>query len=254
MFMPTKLKAAKSLDHAKPADHLPVVPVFPAHAALFLDIDGTLLDIALRPELVTIPPGLPERLNALRQSLGGALAIISGRPLAQIDQFFPGGLPAGAEHGAILRDAGGEIHHRAARPTAYSHWLDILTAETRDLPGVLIEEKNISLVVHYRQAPDTCEILRAIGERLIAESGSDTRLLPAHMAFELRPRGFGKDDALAWFMATPPFAGRIPVFIGDDVTDEPAIALASQLGGLGLHVARDFGGSPQAVRDWLAGL
>ncbi len=224
----------------------------PATAALFLDIDGTLLDIAARPELVVIPPGLPVMLAALRARLGGALAILSGRKLAQIDQFFPIGLPAAAEHGAILRDATGIIHQLAPRPAAYARWLATLGREARDIPGVLIEEKDISLVIHYRQAPQAGEHLRAIAERLIAESGPDVVLLPAHMAFELRPRGSGKDFALAWFMKHAPFAGREPVFIGDDVTDEPAIALANELGGAGLHVARDFGGNPQQVRDWLA--
>jgi trehalose 6-phosphate phosphatase len=76
-------------------------------------------------------------------------------------------------------------------------------------------------------------------------------LLPAHMAYELRPKGFGKGDALARFMEMAPFAGRKPIFVGDDVTDEPAIALATEMGGMGLHVARDFEGSPAAVRQWL---
>jgi trehalose 6-phosphate phosphatase len=226
----------------------------PADAALFLDIDGTLLDIAARPELVVIPPDLPALLARLRKARGGALAIISGRPLADIDLFFPDSLPAAAEHGAILRDASGAIHALAARPAAFAHWLDTLNAAAAKMPGVLIEAKNVSLVIHYRQAPDCGEELRGLAERLIAESGPDVALLPAHMAFELRPRGSGKDTALAWFMAHPPFAGRPPVFIGDDVTDEPAIALANERGGMGLHVARDFGGSPQAVRDWLAAL
>jgi len=226
----------------------------PANAALFLDIDGTLLDIAPRPELVVIPRGLPALLARLRAERGGALAIISGRPLADIDLFFPGALPAAAEHGAILRDATGTIHELSRRPAAFAHWLATLNAAAREMPGVLIEEKKVSVVIHYRQAPDCGARLRALAEGLIAEAGPDVALLPAHMAFELRPRGAGKDTALAWFMARPPFAGRQPVFIGDDVTDEPAIALAKELGGMGLHVSRDFGGSPQAVRDWLAAL
>ncbi len=226
----------------------------PANAALFLDIDGTLLDIAERPELVVIPPGLPALLARLREERGGALAFVSGRPLADIDFFFPGAPPAAAEHGAILRDAGGTIHELSPRPAAFAHWLAALNAAARDMPGVLIEAKKVSLVIHYRQAPECGETLRALAERLIAEAGPDVALLPAHMAFELRPRGSGKDSAVSWFMAHAPFAGRPLVFIGDDVTDEPAIALANELGGMGLHVARDFAGSPQAVRDWLAAL
>ncbi len=238
-----------------PAGHLhSMTAPPPAGAALFLDIDGTLLDIAARPELVVIPPGLPALLTRLREDRGGALAIISGRPLADIDRFFPNSLPAAAEHGAILRDAGGTIHELSRRPAAFAHWLATLKAAALQMPGVLIEEKKVSLVIHYRQAPECGERLRALAERLIADAGPDVALLKAHMAFELRPRGSGKDTALAWFMAHPPFTGRAPVFIGDDVTDEPAIALANECGGMGLHVARDFAGSPQAVRDWLAAL
>jgi len=221
-------------------------------AALFLDIDGTLLDIAARPDAVVVPPGLPALLARVRERLGGALAIVTGRPLAQVDEFFPGNLPAAAEHGAILRDAAGVLHRIATRPAAFGRWLETLNAETRKIPGVIIEVKDVSIVIHYRQAPAAAAWLRCLAESLIAESGPDVALLPAHMAFELRPRGAGKDAALAWFMVRPPFAGRVPVFIGDDTTDEPAIALATALGGAGLHVARDFGGSPNTVRGWLA--
>jgi trehalose 6-phosphate phosphatase len=222
-------------------------------AALFLDIDGTLLDIAARPDAVVVPPDLPGLLGRLRERLDGALAIITGRPLAQVDEFFPGSFAAAAEHGAILRDAAGTLHHIAGRPAAFDHWLERLNAAASDIPGVIIEVKAVSLVIHYRQAPEAGEKLRALAESLIAQSGPDVELLPAHMAFELRPRGAGKDSALAWFMERPPFAGRVPVFIGDDTTDEPAIALATALGGAGMHVARDFAGSAQAVRDWLSG-
>ncbi len=246
---------APHLDRRVPAGHVMLMPARPpANAALFLDIDGTLLDIAERPDLVVIPAGLPALLARLAAERGGALAFLSGRPLADIDFFFPGGLPAGAEHGAVLRDSGGTIHELAARPAAFAHWRETLNAAALKMPGVLVEAKKLSLVIHYRQAPECGETLRALAEGLIAEAGPGVALLPAHMAFELRPRGSGKDSALAWFMARPPFAGRPPVFIGDDVTDEPAITLANQLGGIGLHVARDFAGNPQAVRDWLAAL
>jgi trehalose 6-phosphate phosphatase len=244
-----------SLDHRLLPGHLPVMPTpLMDGAALFLDIDGTLLDIAARPDAVVVPPDLPGLLGRLRERLGGALAIITGRPLAQVDAFFPGDLPAAAEHGAILRDAAGKLHHIAARPASFDHWLKTLNAETRDIPGVIIEVKAVSLVIHYREAPEAAGLLRALAESLIAESGPDVALLPAHMAFELRPRGAGKDSALAWLLERAPFAGRKPVFVGDDTTDEPAIALAIARGGAGLHVARDFGGSAQAVRDWLGAL
>jgi trehalose 6-phosphate phosphatase len=223
----------------------------PNDAALFLDIDGTLLDIAEQPQLVIIPETLIETLNRLRTRLNGAVAFISGRPLHEIDQFFPGGFPAAAEHGAVLRDTQGKLHHITQRPKAYDHWLQTLQQAAKDMPGLLIEQKTVGIVVHFRQAPQYAGKIKQIAETLIAESGPETILLPAHMAFELRPKGASKDSALAWFMATPPFATRTPFFIGDDTTDEPAIALATTLGGTGLHVHRHFAGRPANVRGWL---
>jgi trehalose 6-phosphate phosphatase len=220
-------------------------------AALFLDIDGTLLDIAEKPNLVRIPLGLPEALARLRTRLNGAVAFISGRTLAEIDQFFPGKFPAAAEHGAAVRDGQGKIHHITLRPPAYDHWLQTLNAASAAMPGTLIEEKTVGIVIHFRQAPKYANDIKQLAESLIAKSGPDTILLPAHMAYELRPTGAAKDSALAWFMARPPFATRIPIFIGDDTTDEPAISLATKLGGQGLHVNRNFSGGPEAVRRWL---
>jgi trehalose 6-phosphate phosphatase len=222
-----------------------------SNSAVFLDIDGTLLDIAEQPHLVTIPQGLPCALVKLRTRLNGALAFISGRPLTEIDQFFPGNFPAAAEHGATVRDGQGDIHHITQRPPAYDHWLTTLQNAAAAMPGVLIEQKTVGLVAHFRQAPQYGPALKTLTESLIAESGPEAVLLPAHMAYELRPKGAAKDTALAWFMARPPFFGRTPIFIGDDTTDEPAIALATKLGGRGLHVNRNFSGSPDAVRRWL---
>jgi trehalose 6-phosphate phosphatase len=224
----------------------------PDHAALFLDIDGTLLDIAEKPHLVVIPPGLNATLADLRACLDGALAFISGRPLDEIDQFFPGQFPAAAEHGALVRDAQGRLNHITQRPAEYHHWLNALSEAAAQMPGTLIEQKTVGIVIHYRQAPQFEEEIKALAHALIAQSGPGNILLPAHMAFELRPAGAAKDTALAWFMRQAPFAGRTPVFIGDDTTDEPAIALATETGGQGLHVNRDFSGGPPAVRRWLA--
>jgi len=223
----------------------------PDNAALFLDIDGTLLDIAEKPDLVIIPPTLAETLAALRRRLNGAVAFISGRPLTEIDQFFPGQFPAAAEHGAIVRDGQGALHHITGRPACYDHWLQKLSEAAARMPGAIIEQKTVGLVIHYRQAPQYANEIKHLAESLIAESGPGTILLPAHMAYELRPTGASKDAALTWFMQRPPFAGRTPIFIGDDTTDEPAIALATALGGTGLHVNRNFSGRPDAVRRWL---
>jgi trehalose 6-phosphate phosphatase len=222
----------------------------PDHA-LFLDIDGTLLDLAATPDAVIIPLGLPETLRRLQQKLDGALAILSGRKLSDIDLLLGPGLPCAAEHGMLLRAPDGQITRTVQRPAAYEHWLKIFNRYVEAMPGLLVEEKDFSLVLHYRRAPEHEAELRALVTRLIAES-DDATLLPAHCAFELKPLAGTKADALATFMQSPPFAGRPPIFIGDDTTDEPAITRATQLGGTGLHVARDFGGRTEAVREWLS--
>jgi len=228
----------------------PALPVLAAGHALFLDIDGTLIDLAATPDAVTVPPGLPGQLRQVQHRLGGALAILSGRKLSDIDHLLQPGLPCGAEHGTVLRNPAGQITRSGQRPAAYDHWLKIFNRYAQAMPGILVEEKEVSLVLHYRRVPEHEAELRQLVERLVAEA-NDTILLPASCAFELRPRDGNKGDALATFMTTQPFAGRIPIFIGDDTTDEPAIAKATQLGGHGLHVARDFGGKTEAVRAWL---
>lgn len=227
-----------------------MLPALNHNSALFLDIDGTLIDLAETPQAVRVPPDLPDSLRQIQARLGGALAVISGRKLADIDHLLGPGLPCAAEHGAVLRGPDGMVTQKARRLAEYEHWLRLLRRETAEMPGVLIEEKQFSLVVHYRQAPQFEPALSQLVERL-AGASDDAVLLLAHCAFELKPRGGNKGDALAWFMRARPFAGRLPVFIGDDVTDEPAIRKAAELGGLGLHVARDFGGRTQAVRDWI---
>jgi trehalose 6-phosphate phosphatase len=221
----------------------------PDHA-LFLDIDGTLIDLAATPDAVIVPPGLPDTLRDIQHRLGGALAILSGRKLTDIDHLLRPGLPCAAEHGMLLRIPDGTITSTVQRPAAYEHWLKIFNRYAEAIPGILVEEKQFSLVLHYRRAPEHEAELQQLVTRLIAES-DDAVLLPAHCAFELKPNAGNKADALASFMQAAPFAGRIPIFIGDDVTDEPAIAKAIALGGVGLHVARDFGGKTEAVRAWL---
>ena len=227
-----------------------MLPILNSNSALFLDIDGTLIDIAATPQAVEVPPALPGQLRQTQAKLAGALAILSGRKLADIDRLLGPGLPCAAEHGAMLRDASGNLTQKVQRLAAYDKWLHTLQDEIQDMPGVLIEEKQFSLVVHYRQARQFEAELSQLVDHLIGGS-DDAVLMLAHCAFELKPRGGSKAEALDWFMRQQPFAGRIPVFIGDDITDEPAIEKAIELGGIGLHVARDFAGRTQAVRDWV---
>jgi trehalose 6-phosphate phosphatase len=227
-----------------------IPPTLDVNDALFLDIDGTLIDLAPTPDAVIVPSYLPGTLRRLSDRLGGALAIISGRKLIDIDHLLGPGLTCAAEHGMMIRTPDGAITSQVQRPAGYAHWLKVFNRYAEAIPGLLVEEKEFSLVLHYRRAPEHEEELRNLVHQLLADS-DDATLLPAHCAFELKPRGGNKGDALAGFMAMAPFAGRRPIFIGDDVTDEPAIAKANELGGAGLHVKQDFAGSTEAVRDWL---
>ncbi|HVE22929.1 MAG TPA: trehalose-phosphatase [Acidocella sp.] len=227
-----------------------ILPTLDTNDALFLDIDGTLIDLAPTPDAVIVPPGLPATLRQLGARLSGALAILSGRKLSDIDHLLEPGLACAAEHGMMIRTPDGVVTSQVQRPAGYAHWLKVFNRYAKEMPGLLVEEKEFSLVLHYRRAPEHEEELRNLVHQLLADS-DDATLLPAHCAFELKPRGGNKGDALAGFMSITPFAGRRPIFIGDDVTDEPAIAKANELGGAGLHVKRDFGGNTEAVRDWL---
>lgn len=225
-------------------------PVLTPQHALFLDLDGTLLDFAPTPAEVVVPAGLPAMLTALSAQRDHALAILSGRTLTDIDGVVTGMLPAGAEHGFVLRDADGVIYRPVATTANRPEWLAALEQAAARMPGVNIEVKTYTLVAHFRRAPEHGPALRSLIEGLAAADPA-VEILPANMAWEIRPIGAGKGFALDWFMARAPFAGKIPVFVGDDTTDEAAITAARAHGGIGLHVHRDFDGTTASVRTWL---
>lgn len=230
----------------------PRVPEIEADWALFLDFDGTLIDIAPTPDSVIVPDGLTGTLAALAAGLDGAVAIASGRPRSTIDRLLaPLALPGGFGHGSDLRDAAGrDIGGAIAAPPAA--WAESLCAFAQAHPGLLLECKPNGLTLHYRAAPQHRDAVRAALEQVLQGHGDAFELLAAHMAFEIRPRGITKARAVEALMAHPPFAGRRPVFVGDDVTDEDGMEAARRMGGLGLHVGRDFTAGPSQVRDWLA--
>jgi trehalose 6-phosphate phosphatase len=218
--------------------------------AVFLDIDGTLLDIAATPDDVVVPPHLHVLLRRLDARLQGAVALISGRRLADIDTLIGPGVAVAAEHGAILRDAGGQIIASTPDSDALASLAVPMRALVAIHPGAVLEEKQFGLVIHWRANP---AIAARLGSEVAALTAPYPELMlqPAHQALEIRVRGNGKAAALDAFLRTPPFAARRPLFIGDDLTDEPAITRANELGGHGLHVERDFGGSPAIVLAWL---
>ena len=219
--------------------------------ALLLDLDGTLLDIAPRPDLVVVPPGLLQTLHTLRHGLDGALAVISGRPVEQVDLLL-GQAPhaVAGEHGGAVRHAPDAPIERPDLPAPPPEWLAAAERLAQAHRGVLLEHKARGFVLHYRAVPALGPLLHDALVGLLA-GAEDFALLSARMAWEVRPRGTDKGIAVASLMQRPPLLGRIPLFIGDDVTDEDAIAKAQEMGGVGLRVDAAFG-TPAGVRAWLA--
>lgn len=222
--------------------------------ALLLDFDGTLVEIAPRPDAVVVPASLPGLLARLAQRLEGALAIVSGRPLADLDRFLPA-FPAAlaGEHGGVFRMNPDATPFRPDLPEPPAAWRAAAERSATAHPGVLFEPKARGFVLHYRAVPELAETLRDVLAALLAEQPGTFVLLPSHMAWEVRPRGADKGSAVATLLGTAPFHGRIPVFVGDDVTDEDGMRAARAAGGEGLQVAPVFG-DPAGVRRWLAQL
>jgi len=230
----------------------------PSQYALFLDVDGTLLDIAPTPGEVVVPPELPELLVRLSKGLDGALAILTGRQLAEIDELLAPAMLVGAGvHGAELRTTPGGPITRVATELPET-LVEQFNALAQRLPGIVAEPKGPGFAIHYRQAPDLKPTIEAEIRALIAQHPEDLVLCPGRKLFEVIPQGHSKGTALETLAGRPAFSGRTPVMIGDDVGDMPALAAAVKLGGVGLKVAGGhFGRSsvdlhgPEAVMAWL---
>lgn len=229
-----------------------IPPAITAGMALLLDLDGTLIDFAATPDAVVVPAGLADNLLVLRERLGGALAIITGRPVGQIDALLPEvAFAVAGEHGGAIRHAPAAAIERGDHAAVPADWLDMAEAVLAGLPGTLLERKAHGVALHFRRAPGAGAALLGLAEGLVGRLPGHV-LLAGNMVWEVRPRGVDKGGALRAIMGRAPFLGRVPVFVGDDVTDEDAIAAAGAMGGIGLRVADSFG-APQGVRDWLAG-
>jgi trehalose 6-phosphate phosphatase len=227
--------------------------------AILLDIDGTILDFAPSPRQVWVPAGLRQTLARLDAMTGGALALVSGRSLNDIDLIFsPLELAAIGGHGAEFRTSAGADRMICA-PQMTSALKRRLASLSELGPGILVEDKGYSLALHYRLAPEKGEAVRAAVERICADAPSDSvDVLPGKMVVEIKPLGVNKAHAVSRLMTYPPFLGRKPIFIGDDTTDEPVFGIIPQFGGLGFSVGRvvaDANGhfeKPESVRAWLA--
>jgi trehalose 6-phosphate phosphatase len=230
----------------------------PSGYALFLDVDGTLLEIAPTPDLVVVPPGLAELLVRVSKGLDGAMAILTGRQLAEIDALLAPALFVGAGvHGAELRTTPGGPITRVATSLPEPLVAE-LTALGHALPGIIAEPKGPGFAVHYRMAPDLKPVVEAKIRELLTQYPEDLVLCPGRKLFEIIPEGHSKGSALETLAALPAFAGRTPIMIGDDVGDIPALAAAQSMGGTGLRVAGEHFGStnvdlqgPDGVTAWL---
>jgi trehalose 6-phosphate phosphatase len=215
--------------------------------ALFLDFDGTMVDIAPQPHAVHVPQPLIGALRDLAQYLGGAVAIISGRPIAQIDDFLdPLQLPVAGVHGAERRSASGDMALLNTHPL--DHVEEAASALAARHPGLLVENKRGSLALHYRLAPELeDECLRVMLDAVQASPG--LTLLRGKMVVEAKPGGASKGRAIEEFLREPPFAGRVPIFIGDDITDEVGFSTVQRLGGLGIKVGAGTTVAWQRIAD-----
>ena len=230
--------------------------------ALFLDVDGTLIEIEDSPDDVTIDPKMRETLAALDDRFDRAVALVSGRPLETLDHLFaPLRLTAAGLHGLERRNAVGDIF----RPDSTVHELERVREAVHDFarrdPKLLVEDKGLTVALHFRRVPEMAVEATRFASELLDEHGERFILQRGKMVLEFRPHGPHKGDVVEDFMAGPPFTGRLPVFIGDDVTDEDGFAVVNRMGGHSIRVgdvehtsARWCIASVAELRDWLGGL
>jgi trehalose 6-phosphate phosphatase len=230
--------------------------------AILLDIDGTLLDLAPTPREVWVPPGLAETLGKLHDRTSGALALVSGRSLNDIDLIFaPEQFPAVGGHGAEMRISADREAVATHAPPMDKELKRRLAAIARLSPGILLEDKGYSLALHYRLAPHAEKAIYAAVSLIRADlPNAPIEVLPGKCVCEIKQSGFDKATGVRELMTHEPFRGRRPIFIGDDVTDESVFAIMPDLGGLAFSVGRraqgvtDHFDEPRDVRAWLARL
>jgi len=238
------------------------IPIDLEQSAILLDIDGTLLDIAPTPHEVYVSAELRTVLSRLARRLGGALGLISGRSLADIDYIFdPLQLPAVGGHGAEIRPAANAEICRMQVPPIDPQ-LKRRFAEIGQLdPGIIVEDKEYSIAIHYRLAQEFGgAVIKSVAAICDKYGGDGLSILPGKSVIEIKPRGFDKGSGLQQLMSLSPFAGRTPIFVGDDITDEAAFAMLPRFSGIGVSVGGIVPGAsfnfdgPQDVRLWLQNL
>jgi len=231
-------------------------------SAILLDIDGTLLDLAPTPREVWVPPGLSKTLGRLLMRTSGALALVSGRSLNDIDLIFaPEQFPAVGGHGAEMRISADSEAVATHAPPMDKELKRRLAAIAKLSPGILLEDKGYSLALHYRLAPHAEKAIYEAVSLIRADlPNAPIEVLPGKCVCEIKHSGFNKATGVLELMTHEPFKGRRPIFIGDDVTDEAVFGIMPDLGGLAFSVGRrargvaDHFDEPRDVREWLAHL
>lgn len=206
--------------------------------AVFLDIDGTLAEFAATPREIRIDQQLIAALPFLRMRHGGALALVTGRSIADVDRIFPDlSVPVAGQHGCERRDASGTLHLHSSNPAVLEKLRVLFAAFAARHPGVLLEDKGATVALHYRQSPELAgKVHSVVRSSIDAVGATGYRLWEGKQLVEIRPDGRDKGKAIADFMQEQPFAGRKPVFVGDDVSDEDGFAVVAAMGGWAVKV------------------
>jgi trehalose 6-phosphate phosphatase len=226
--------------------------------AYFLDVDGTLLDIAQTPDAVVVDAALLELIARLYRQCGGAMALVSGRSISDLEKLLNVlHLPLAGQHGLERRDATGRLWMHAAAPAAKCRIKEALAPVLAQHADLLLEDKGLTLALHYRQAPQLAYYVQRLMNQLARDSDADLEVQHGKCVAEIKPSGIDKGTAVAEYLAEAPFAGRRAVFIGDDLNDEHGFAEVNRLDGITIKVgkgpscARYRLPDVAAVRRWL---
>lgn len=227
---------------------------------LFLDVDGTLIELTDSPLETFADANLKALLSSVAERLGGAVALVSGRSIRYLDQLFaPLRLPAAGLHGVERRKASGAMHGASFTDTQLDAVRAAANALVQAHPGTLLEDKGRTIAVHFRLAPQFESQVRDALEEAAKPLGSNYHIQEGSMVLEIKPKGFSKAAAIKAFLKEPPFTGRTPVFVGDDLTDQEGLRAVEDQGGISIAVGTRVNAQYRladaaAVGEWLQGI